>query len=689
MFVLILLGAILSAAPIHIPKIRRAPTLQDFLTQRPREAEAKVESFTQRDPHDGEPATRKTAAYLSHDDRNLYVVFECEADPKALRARLSKRDAVFADETVNVMLDTFHDRRRAYMFFANPLGVQLDGVTTEGQADDYTFDTVWHSEGRITATGYIVLMAIPFKSLRFHAGGTWGIALTRYIPVSKEFASYPYITQRIEGFVEQFAAVEKPEGVSPGRNIQLNPYGFLSRQSLFDPDTVRRIPVREQRGGLDAKVVLGESLTLDVTANPDFSQVESDEPQVTINRRFENFFPERRPFFIENAGYFETPETLFFSRRIADPQFGARLTGKAGKWAVGLLGMDDNVEGGRAKIGVLRVQREVWKQSSIGAMMTTRDEFGFSNRVLSVDTRLRLTPNLVLTGQAVRSLDSKFGNGSAAFAEVRYANRHLQSTATYRDRSPEFNAELGFIPRVDIRQTRHQTTYRWRPSSGRVLSFGPGLYSALTYDHAGRLQDWSVEVPFRIEFTGPTAVEVSRFQAYEFFRGRGFRKDGTYASISTDYWRHAGLRADFTHSAGINYFPGQGRQPFAARQIDASFGVTLRPTRRSRLDETYIYSRLAATRALYNNHIFRTKLNYQFTRTLSLRFIADYNGVLPDESLIDLQRRKRVTFDGLFTRMLHPGTALHAGYTNQRRLGTHALDTDSQIFVKLSYLLRF
>lgn len=360
---------------IAIPRVTRPPALDDFLKGTPREAEAVVTGFVQRDPADGAPASQKTTAYLSYDATHLYVVFVCgDTEPDKVRARLTRREDIGgSDEIVGVLLDTFHDRRRAYEFLANPLGVQLDGIATEGQDDDFSFDALWQSDGRVTPTGFVVWMAIPFKSLRFSrdAVQTWGIGLLRSIPRANELSFWPYVTKRISGFAQQLGTMTGLRAISPGRNVQVIPYGaFAGARFLEDAPAAPGYRTKNDlRAGLDAKMVLRDAVTLDLALNPDFSQVESDEPQVTVNQRFEVFFPEKRPFFIENAAFFTTPQALLFSRRVADPQIGLRLTGKVGKWAVAGLAADDRAQGQRvgnddplfakrAGIGVLRVQRE-------------------------------------------------------------------------------------------------------------------------------------------------------------------------------------------------------------------------------------------------------------------------------------------------------------------------------------------
>ncbi|MGH9813452.1 MAG: DUF5916 domain-containing protein, partial [Candidatus Acidiferrales bacterium] len=391
------------APTVTIPRVERAPELADFLEMKPN-AEmagklAKVQGFIQQTPSDGQPSTQYTEVYLGYDDANLYLVFVCfDSEPGKIRARMSPRENIFSDDIVEVMLDTFKDERRAYAFITNPFGIQWDAIWTEGQGFDSSFDTLWYSEGRLTNQGYLVRMKIPFKSLRFSpaAQQTWGLIFNREIPRVNENTFWPYISSRIEGRLNQAATLKGLENISPGRNVQLIPYGiFRSDRTLDLRDPLRPRFDRDRfegDGGLDAKMVFKDALVMDMAVNPDFSQVESDEPQVTVNQRFEVFFPEKRPFFLENASYFNTPIDLVFTRRIADPQFGVRGTGKLGKWALGAFVIDDEspgklvtpsdpLHGKRALFGILRVNRDVGRQSTLGFILTDREFEGVYNRI--------------------------------------------------------------------------------------------------------------------------------------------------------------------------------------------------------------------------------------------------------------------------------------------------------------------
>jgi len=692
----------------------------------------RINEFRQRDPGDGVPVSRSTTAFVSYDEKSLWVAFVCEDEPQQVRAHLARREATTGDDQVIVYIDTFRDGQRAYFFAVNPYGVQRDGIFSESQGDDDSFDTVWHSEGTLTESGYVVRIQIPFKSLRFSNASeqAWGIALGRIIPRHNEESYWPYITRRVQGFVQQFALATGLEHISPGRNLQFIPYGMSTAARYLDSDASAGAAVssqRELRGGLDSKIVLHDAFALDLALNPDFSQVESDEPQVTINQRFEVFFPERRPFFLENAGFFQTPVLLFFSRRIADPQLGARVTGKAGRWALGGLmaddrapglsvGRDDPQRGRRSVDRVMSLRRELGQQSSVGILATSREFGARSNRVVSVDTRLELNRNWVLSGQAMHSttqgLDGGTTRGPGALLELTCDGRHFGYMGRYTDLSPGFQSDLGYVKRVDIRQIEQEAQYRWRPRESPIVKYGPTLTALWNQDRGGQLQDWSIEGQFKIDFVRDTKVEVGHARSFEVFEQIGFRKQMTTVTASTAWLKSLRAWAAYQQGTDINFDPAPGLVPFLADARQTELGVTLRPSARLTFEQTYIDNRLDArsgfspvlpdsARSAFVNRLARSKVNYQFTRPLSLRWILDYAAVDPNESLVALERERRLQVDVLLTYLLNPGTSLFAGYTDREEnlmagpagrralLRTNALtNTGRQFFVKVSYLWR-
>ena len=704
---------------LHIMRVSTPPVLDDYINGAPPDGEMPVSHFIQRNPDDGKPASSETKAWLSYDAENLYVVFVCRSPVRELRARYTKRDDIFADDFVGVLLDTFHDRQHAFEFFVNPYGIQLDGLNTEGQGDDWKFDTYWKSEGRLTKDGYAVRMVIPFKSLRFTSMDmqTWGFAFFRNIPARNENSFWPAVTNRVSGFVPQFGDVDGFDSISPGRNIRLIPYIAGSSAHLLDqpadlPPLFRTN--RDVRVGMDAKLVIRESLTLDATINPDFSQVESDDPQVTVNQRFEVFFPEKRPFFLENASYFQTPEDLFFSRRIGDPLGGARLTGRLGRWSIGLLAGADRGPGKRvdpsdprsgsyAPGGVLRVQRNIGKESTVGVFFSDYNFGASHNRVGSLDARWKIAKNWVAVGQAIASatryLDGSRSAGPAYVANLNRNGLHFNYFVRYLDRNPGFHTDLGFVPRTDIRMVQQNFSYDWRPKATPVADFGFNSFSNGDWNRQNRFQDGFTGGTFFLNFRRATGFNVDHIWSYELYQGIGFHKTATEMFFYSDRFKRVGINAFFGDGVGVNYSPAAGVLASLASNQYGNATITLRPNARLRIQQTYFYTRLAH---VFTNHIFRNTVNYQFSPAFSARAIIDYNAVLSNPALADYDTSKKFTGDLLLAYLPYPGTAVYLGYTNGRenlalfgepatlvRTPNPDLQTGSQVFVKVSYLFRF
>ncbi len=715
---------------LNIPRALHAPRLEDFVAGVPADAGLEVSGFRQNTPGDGEPVSLDTKAYLSYDDKNIYVVFKCKDDPKLVRAHITPRDKIFGDEGVQIFLDTFHDKQRAYVFSVNPLGVQMDSKLTESLGYDFNYDTQWTSDGRVTDDGYVVTMQIPFKSLRFEKGQqqSWGLAVNRIIPRSNEFSYWPYITKRKEGFIPQFAEVKISDSISPGRNIQVIPHASYRNTRALEFDALNNPVIKhEQRAevGVDAKFVLHDSLAIDLTVNPDFSEVESDEPQVIVNKRYEVLFPEKRPFFLENSDFFGTPVNLFFSRRIDDPKYGARLTGRLGRWALGGLLIDDEQAGqfltgadaGKTgQIAVARVQRDFGVQSNFGGLVTSRTVGDHQNQVYSLDMRYKLNDNWVLAGQAARSHSEENSNtgfnGSMFFVEATRGGRNFTYDGQYIDISPNFQTNLGFVPRTDIKQLYQTATYLWQfPDAPWLVNAGPSLTAVKTWNQNGDVQDWSIDTAYTINGSAYTTFKGQWNESYEFFDNIGFRKNGYTLSASTEWLSWLTASASISNADAINFIPAAGLNPFLgnARQFNLSF--TFSPLAQLRVNQSFIWDQLRTTSNIagfekgsnvFRNTLSRTKFTYRFSRFISAHVIFDYNTLQSEPGLIALDRSKRLTSDILFSYTPTPGTALYVGYVdrqeNLRLFGNPSvlqttddlnLHTGKQFYVKWSYLFKY
>jgi len=619
-----------------------------------------------------------------------------------------------------------------------------------------------------------VLIAIPFKSLRFPATKQqeWGIILYRGIYRKTEDAFWPQISYKVSGRLGQAATLYGLEGISPGRSIELIPYGVMRGfraldtrdpgNPFFQHATVQGQP------GMDAKFVVHDHFVLDMTANPDLSQVESEDPQITVNERFEVYFPEKRPFFLETGDYFRTPLDLFFKRNIQDPSAGIRLTGKEGPYSVGLMATDDRGPGQavanyfplastRSYFTIARVSRDIFKESSVGALYTdwecpTTGEF---NRVGGLDTRLKFNANWSLEGQAVVSSSNLAGNfvssayssnncetnlfpfdsgtvgkgnyyaGPADKVDLKREGLHFSYEGIYDDISPGFVTMPGFVNRVDIRELFQIIDYRFRPKKGWILDWGPSLNQRYIFDHEGNRLDTDYDPYLAIQGRAQTIFYLF---PYEEFRERLRPQDFAYlglavsqnqdyhehrsgAAFQTGYFKKATVKASYYWGDGVNFVPSANAQPQSLlSRLDTATGtLTFRPIKPLKIENTYLFERLrtiATNRGIFNDHIVRSKWNWQFTPQLSLRMILQYNSLLANtpgaaELYTYLPTSRQFNADFLITYLVHPGTAIYVGYNSDLQnlsvvpgvgvsnTARGYLNDSRQFFVKVSYQFRF
>ncbi|HLW52117.1 MAG TPA: DUF5916 domain-containing protein [Candidatus Angelobacter sp.] len=752
---------------LAVPRLAVAPKLSDFEGMAPATDLARkmleVEKFVQREPKDGAACTQRTQAYLGYTGKNFYVIFLAFDDNTLLmRARMLRRELIDDDDQVGLFLDTFNDHRHAYAFFANPYGIQQDAIFTENGNYDNSFDTVWRTQARIiSGIGYMVMFEIPFKSLRFHPSPqhTWGILLSRVLPRNSERSYFPENSSRSQGWLIHEADINGFEEISPGRNMQFIPYASVGAfRSLDERDPAgNRFTGKhvEPKEGLDSKIVIKDSLVLDTTINPDFGQIESDDPQVTVNQRFAVFFPEKRPFFQENANYFQTPLNLVFTRRIVDPLYGARLTGKVGDWAIGSFFANDRapglsvistdpLAGSDAYFSVFRLNREIGKGTSIGLIYTDREQPTAPNsfctdvficepghnRVGGFDTQIKINQNWQMNAQAVTS-ETKFFDGShesgpAYQVYAERSSRKIEFNTLYRDISPGFNTDTGFVNRTDIRQFSNFFGYTVHIDGKHFVAHGPRLYEQTLWDHNGTRVDWLVNPAYEWDFQRSSSINVFGQMEHERLRPVDFSAltaNQDYAHVlggvsgNTQYFKWLKLNAEMDWSSATNFVPRTG-PPVLAYQNTGSFGAVVRPTKGLTMENTYLMVRLQSLDSrvnIFNNHIIRSKWNYQFTKEFSLRLIGQYNATLANPSLTTLQTAKQFNGDVLFTYMVHPGTAIYVGYNSDLqnldpslervcgglpctpgqtpdgilRTPTSFLNDGRQFFIKISYLFRY
>ncbi len=730
----ICLGAQAEVTQLDIPRLSSAPAIEDFLQGEPTNGMIHLSDFVQHLPYDGEQPNQNTIVYLGYDARNLYVVFLAYDDPTQVRARMSPRENISEDDRVGVFLDPFQDQRRAYFFQANPLGVQRDMFFVEDQGFDTSYDTLWHSEGKVTEWGYVVWMALPFKSIRFSPDqkAPWGLIFQRTVQRNNETSTWPHVSTAIDGVLNQAALVEGILDVSPGKNLQIIPFA-TSRWSKGINQHNGRVTEEddyEARIGVDIKKVWRDQIVTDLTINPDFSQIESDEPQVTVNQRFEVFFPERRPFFLENADIFRTPINLLFTRRIIDPQIGARITGKMGPWAIGSLISDDDAPGHQVLsddqghhhntfFGAARISRDIGTQSRLGVMAVQRDFSDESNRVLSADGRFKWDEHWVSSMQAVTS-SSKHANtddatGHAAFISTSRTGRNFNYSGEIIDITNDFDTAAGFVPRVGIFEMNQSASFLfWSKDSSRLVHWGPEIDTHHVWDRKGERLDEEVEASLEWEFPGQTNLKINFNHSHErlttndyplMITDRDYNTRSVSIEYGTSYWKTFSVSGETSLGKRINFAPLPGMEPETADWLQSNLAIAFRPVTQLAIDTTLIFTQLesdATGARVFQDLIARTRLNWQFTRELSLRSIIQYERTNSNPLETTITDRKNWNVDLLFTYRLNPWTAIYLGYNNNQQnikidqqdgmpviVRTSGLHNDSeQLLLKFSYLLR-
>ena len=428
------------AKPVVVPRFDKAPVIDGRLDDEIWKTAVVFKDFYQTNPGDNTAPSKPTEAMMGYDSRTLYIAFHCYDEPDKVRATVAKRDNVFDEDNVRVYLDTFNDQRRAYILAWNPLGVQADGIMTEGSGTDFNVDIVMESKGVITSDGWTLEVAIPFKSLRYEAGKgkLWGIHVLRNIDrFNDEFDSWMPNSRDISSTLSQAGHITGLENISTERTLEIIPSVTVSetgkRISALTPAQLAADPTRFDPGrmlnqplqfevGVTVKYSLTPTVTLDLAVNPDFAQVEADQTVVTANQRFPIFFEEKRPFFLEGIDIFRTPLTAVHTRSIVDPDVAVKLSGKRGKNTFGLLLASDNAPGNyseeerldlnnlpliqrfldkNAYVGILRVKRDVGKESNLGFILTSYNFIEQHNQLGGVDGRIKISKQKTFSFQVL------------------------------------------------------------------------------------------------------------------------------------------------------------------------------------------------------------------------------------------------------------------------------------------------
>ena len=731
-------GALTGRPTVQPTRVVAPPTVDGRLDDLAWTTSAHLTAFVQRQPLDGAPATERTDVYLAYDRSTLYFAFRAHySDPSIMRANRSDRDRAFRDDNFTVYLDTFLDQQRAYVFSVNAYGVQGDSIVNSRAGagfgggggrgggrgglprGDVSWDVLFDTAGQLRADGFTAEMAIPLKSLRYprREGNNphqWGLQIARRIGGKDETVVWSQVSRDVAGFLPQMGVMEGLSGLSTSRNIEILPTFTAIQFGSIDGssgDFVSGDPQPE--GGVNFKYGVTSNLTADFTVNPDFSQIESDRPQIEVNQRFALFYPELRPFFLEGAEIFDIPGPVrtLHTRTIVDPFYGAKLTGKVGRTTVGVIYANDESPGNieeaadrayqqSAQTFVGRLRYDLYAESHIGAMVTNREFLDSHSRLAGIDSNFRLGDTHSVAFRAMgtqhRDLDGVATSGHYAEAVLRKQGRNLTYRLISYVLSPDFKTDVGFVRRTDQRRTFGNVAYRWWPETW-LISWGPRARYGRDYMFDDTLQDENAEVGLNFNFArnisvnGEVSRDMERYGGINFFKTR-YRLFGRMNN------RRFGIGGGINRGDEIFFDP---TNPYVGYESGLFSFISLRPISRLSSEININTSRFndpgRENLEVFDVKIFRALTTYQFTERFLFRNISEFN---------TFDRALGLNF--LVTYRVNAGTVFYVGYDDHYQQAdlierdrdgdgiedqlfntTEPMRTNRAVFLKFQYLFRY
>ncbi|HXE57482.1 MAG TPA: DUF5916 domain-containing protein [Gemmatimonadales bacterium] len=732
------------APTVTIPRVDDAEIVVDGELSEPAWRQAiRLGEFSQFQPVDGRPAEERTEVLVWYaPDAIHFGVMAHDRYPASIRATRADRDNIGNDDHITIYLDTFNDRRRAYLFAVNPLGIQQDGVRSEGAQNagslipgsvDFNPDFYFQSKGRLTAEGYVVEIRIPFKSLRYQGNGPqrWGLNIVRKVQRTGYEDTWTDVRRASASFLGQAGSIDGLRDLERGVALEAQPFATASANG-------RRAGsgrfVREEldpSAGLNLRLGF-TNLTLDATLNPDFSQVESDAGQVTLNERFALFFPEKRPFFLEGIELFATPNQLVYTRQIADPIVGGKVTGKFGALGVAHLTALDETGADDALFNVTRVRRDFGRNSIVGLTFTDRSGSGDYNRVLAADARIVFARLYFVEGQLGRSWTHEAGatRGDPIWKlEFDRTGRSWGFNYAIEGVGDAFETRSGFVNRTGIVSGHVMNRLTWYGQRGALLEnfttfFGPRRiwrYDAFGSDGAieggeeinldFRLRGgWTIEPRIERDFVRFLPGDYAGYEVDLGGTPQPFVPPEEVAGLSVSLDVSTPTFRSMNASAEVGYgrvaiFPEAGE----GRELRVGGELHLRPTGALRIEASTILSRITRERGgeFARTIIPRLKVEYQATRALFFRVIGEHRserqaaladprsggpiliGGVPQPA----RERNGLRVDWLASFEPSPGTVAFVGYGSSMESGSSSRLSDIRrtsdgFFVKLAYQFR-
>jgi len=711
---------------LHVTRVKTAPELTGRLDAPQWQQAQPIQIAYEVNPGENIPARQSTTVYVVYDDKAIYFGFDCkDTHPDQIQANLTDRDQLFRDDYLIIALDTEGRCQRAYEFAVNPYGIQADLLATP-HGEDVNFNAIWESAAAINDGGWTAEMRIPYASLRFPDTEiqNWAVNMIRVLPRGYRYRlSWAPQDRSIPGFLSESGRMEGLSHIKSSGGLELLPYAIGQQQSSLsdrnDPNAGLTHDPAEGRVGLGLRYAPSSNLAIGAVINPDFSQIESDAAQISVNTTFALMYPEKRPFFLAGRELMQTP--LYYSRSINDPLAAGRVIGKSGALSYMLLSAYDRhtaflIPGeeesstiptdktSMANIGRLRY--DLGHESHIGAMVLTRNLSGGHNALGGFDWRYKFWRNWLFMGEAALSqtheleaqeifgsrrklgssghtagFDGEQFSGTRLEMMLARVGRNYRFTALYNDISPTFQAYNSLISNTGLRQFYMENAYTFYPKSPWIETASLSCTQRVKYNHGGRRKSLELSPRGFIRTKRETFVSLSgmllhteRFRGVEFDNLRRVQCTVGSRPFSKLHFYIGGDFGRFIFRSGVPQ-PGKGYTLESA--------MTLLPTAKINLELIYTRARLSHAKTkqrFYQGEIYRAVGVYQFSAKAFIRAIAEYNTFTEAWNLYPLFSYKASAF-----------TTFYAGISNDmQRYGTPfgTKTTHRQYFIKLQYLLQ-
>ncbi len=694
---------------VEAVRVDIGPVIDGVLDEQVWASAAVITDFVQQEPNEGAPASDRTEVRLIYDGRSLFVgVHAYSSDPGAVTATEMRLDSdrILDEDNFQIILDTFMDSRSGYMFVTNPLGAKLDQqVSEEGEGGrrgassniNRDWDGIWDVVARRTDDGWVAEIAIPVVTLRFpnSASQDWGINFMRNISARNEQSYWAPITKGYSiSRVSMAGSLTGLHTLNRGRDLKITPFVAGGGRMLSDAGV--RDEDFQRDAGIDMKYGITAGLTLDLTVNTDFAQAEVDDERVNLTR-FALFYPEKRDFFLENAGQFNVG-TLASNDRIADLFFtrqigissgqqvpivgGARLTGKVGANNIAIMDVqtDDAFDRSGENFLVARYSRDILGRSKVGGLVVNKQAIkgGHFNRTFAADMVLALTPSITVNGFLARTASPDVDDQQmGAHLRAGLLNPSWNLYAEFTDLQDNFNAEVGFVPRVGIRTSKLHVERNPRPGRFGIRLMEPMVNVTYTTDQEDRLvsRQWHYMLGTRFDNGASIIIWHNRYfeRLDEPFRVQGVLIDpGAY-----HFWDS---RISLSSNRANRFYASVGYSPqtyWGGDRTDTSLTLGFRVNSRLSTEGGLSRNEVDLPAGAFTSNIGSLRVDYAISPTMTLRTLSQYNSLTEQWST-----------SARFHYIYRPGSDFYVVYDELRRDPTGLSEyRQRNLILKMTYLL--